>query len=180
MFMDAVAAAGLAVEKQMEPFANCSRMEYIEMGKYEMRTWYQSPYPDDKVPQIPKLYMCEFCLVHMNSATPLRRHMEKCVWRHPPGDEIYRYDETKIVITTLDYRCEDGRFLVTESFFFLTISNPHLLSSSDTGVESWYQKLKDALNSMRSMSKSPWWFLFTRKKMVRSIWNAGSRNRRRE
>ncbi|CAG0919080.1 unnamed protein product [Notodromas monacha] len=96
MFMDALAAASEVVEKQMEPYTNCGRLEYIELGKYEMKTWYQSPYPEDKVPQIPKLYMCEFCLEHMNSRTPLSRHMQKCVWRHPPGDEIYRKDKLGI------------------------------------------------------------------------------------
>jgi len=50
---------------------------------------YASPYPEEYV-RMPKLYICEFCLKYMKSSTILRRHMAKCVWRHPPGDEIYR------------------------------------------------------------------------------------------
>nr|NP_001071919.1 zinc finger protein [Ciona intestinalis]BAE93314.1 zinc finger protein [Ciona intestinalis] len=65
------------------------RIKVIEIGRYEMDTWYSSPYPEEYV-QLPKLYICEFCLKYMKSSTILRRHMAKCVWRHPPGDEIYR------------------------------------------------------------------------------------------
>nr|CAB3257901.1 ZF(C2HC)-2 zinc finger protein [Phallusia mammillata] len=65
------------------------RLKVIEIGRYEMDTWYSSPYPEEYV-RMPKLYICEFCLKYMKSSTILRRHMAKCVWRHPPGDEIYR------------------------------------------------------------------------------------------
>uniref|UniRef100_H2YI86 Histone acetyltransferase n=1 Tax=Ciona savignyi TaxID=51511 RepID=H2YI86_CIOSA len=65
------------------------RIKVIEIGRYEMDTWYSSPYPEEYV-QLPKLFICEFCLKFMKSSTILRRHMAKCVWRHPPGDEIYR------------------------------------------------------------------------------------------
>jgi histone acetyltransferase MYST2 len=59
------------------------------MGKFEMEVWYQSPYPDD-LSSLPKIYICEFCLKCHKSVTQLRRHESKCVWQHPPGDEIYR------------------------------------------------------------------------------------------
>lgn len=59
------------------------------MGHYEMEAWYQSQYPDQYNHQ-PKIYVCEFCLKYMRSKTVLHRHMAKCVWRHPPGNEIYR------------------------------------------------------------------------------------------
>ena len=108
------------------------RIKKIEMGKYEMETWYSSPYPEEYA-RLPKLYLCEYCLKYMKTATILRRHavftiyqlvlnektakhllclnklyfefvlffindnlnllhifQAKCVWRHPPGDEIYR------------------------------------------------------------------------------------------
>lgn len=32
----------------------------------------------------------------MKSATVLRRHAVKCVWKHPPGDEIYRKDKISV------------------------------------------------------------------------------------
>lgn len=65
------------------------RIKKLEIGRYEMSTWYSSPYPEEYA-RLPKIYLCEFCLKYMKTATILRRHMAKCVWRHPPGDEIYR------------------------------------------------------------------------------------------
>uniref|UniRef100_A0A671KSV2 Histone acetyltransferase n=1 Tax=Sinocyclocheilus anshuiensis TaxID=1608454 RepID=A0A671KSV2_9TELE len=61
----------------------------IVFGRYELDTWYHSPYPEEPA-RLGRLYMCEFCLKYMKSQTILRRHMAKCVWKHPPGDEIYR------------------------------------------------------------------------------------------
>nr|XP_032821287.1 histone acetyltransferase KAT7-like isoform X6 [Petromyzon marinus] len=61
----------------------------IMFGRYELDTWYHSPYPEEYA-RLGRLYVCEFCLKYMKSQTILRRHTEKCVWKHPPGDEIYR------------------------------------------------------------------------------------------
>ncbi|KAH9644084.1 hypothetical protein HF086_015414 [Spodoptera exigua] len=65
------------------------------MGKYMMEVWYQSPYPGDAA-RVPRLFVCEFCLNHHKSATGAQRHKVKCVWRHPPGDEIYRKDNLSV------------------------------------------------------------------------------------
>ncbi|KAH1000315.1 hypothetical protein HUJ04_000230 [Dendroctonus ponderosae] len=67
----------------------------IEMGKFEMEVWYQSPYPEDYA-RLPKLYICEYCLRYMKSRTILERHVIKCVWRHPPGEEVYRKDRVSV------------------------------------------------------------------------------------
>uniref|UniRef100_A0A8C7PL03 Histone acetyltransferase n=1 Tax=Oncorhynchus mykiss TaxID=8022 RepID=A0A8C7PL03_ONCMY len=61
----------------------------ILFGRYELDTWYHSPYPEEYA-RLGRLYICEFCLKYMKSQTILRRHMAKCVWKHPPGDEVYR------------------------------------------------------------------------------------------
>ena len=60
-----------------------------------MEVWYQSPYPEE-YSTLPKLYICEFCLKYLKSATQLRRHAKKCVWNHPPGDEIYRKEPISV------------------------------------------------------------------------------------
>ena len=60
-----------------------------------MEVWYQSPYPEE-YSCLPKLYICEFCLKYLKSATQLRRHAVKCVWNHPPGDEIYRKEPISV------------------------------------------------------------------------------------
>ncbi len=63
----------------------------IQFGKFEISTWYSSPYPQEYA-RLPKLYLCEFCLKYMKSRPILKRHVAKCTWRHPPGTEIYRKD----------------------------------------------------------------------------------------
>uniref|UniRef100_A0A3Q2YGK6 histone acetyltransferase n=1 Tax=Hippocampus comes TaxID=109280 RepID=A0A3Q2YGK6_HIPCM len=61
----------------------------IEFGKYEIQTWYSSPYPPE-YSRLHKLYLCEFCLKYMRSKNILQRHTKKCGWFHPPANEIYR------------------------------------------------------------------------------------------
>ncbi|XP_077594868.1 histone acetyltransferase KAT6B isoform X3 [Stigmatopora nigra] len=63
----------------------------IEIGKYEIQTWYSSPYPPE-YSRLQKLYLCEFCLKYMRSKNILQRHTKKCGWFHPPANEIYRKD----------------------------------------------------------------------------------------
>ncbi|KJE91466.1 MYST histone acetyltransferase 2 [Capsaspora owczarzaki ATCC 30864] len=72
-----------------------SHLRSIEFGKYEIETWYSSPYPEEYT-KLPKLFLCEFCLKYMKSSAILQRHMMKCEWRHPPGDEIYRSGDISV------------------------------------------------------------------------------------
>ncbi|CAI5651162.1 unnamed protein product [Oreochromis niloticus] len=67
----------------------------IEFGKYEIQTWYSSPYPQE-YSRLPKLYLCEFCLRYMKSRSILYQHMKKCNWFHPPANEIYRKDDISV------------------------------------------------------------------------------------
>ena len=50
------------------------RIKKLEIGRFEMNTWYSSPYPDEYA-RLPKVYLCEFCLKYMKTGTILRRHM---------------------------------------------------------------------------------------------------------
>jgi len=63
--------------------------QMIQFGKYDISTWYSSPYPQEYA-KLPKLFLCEFCLKYMKSRPILERHLTKCPWRRPPGTEIYR------------------------------------------------------------------------------------------
>ena len=74
------------------PVKSCGNDRFppkIEFGRYEIDTWYSAPYPEEYA-NAPKVYLCEFCLKYMKTRTILRRHLSKCPWRHPPGNEIYR------------------------------------------------------------------------------------------
>nr|XP_061829692.1 histone acetyltransferase KAT7-like isoform X5 [Nerophis lumbriciformis] len=52
-------------------------IKIIVFGRYELDTWYHSPYPEEYA-RLGRLYMCEFCLKYMKSQTILRRHMIYC------------------------------------------------------------------------------------------------------
>ncbi|XP_030761511.1 uncharacterized protein LOC115886482 isoform X2 [Sitophilus oryzae] len=67
----------------------------IEFGKYEIQTWYSSPFPQEYA-RLPKLFLCEFCLKYTKSKAVLERHQDKCTWRHPPATEIYRCKDISV------------------------------------------------------------------------------------
>lgn len=46
----------------------------IEIGDFEVDTWYSAPYPLEYVKEGEKLYICEFCLSYMASTYTLSRH----------------------------------------------------------------------------------------------------------
>uniref|UniRef100_A0A8C6VNX4 Histone acetyltransferase n=1 Tax=Naja naja TaxID=35670 RepID=A0A8C6VNX4_NAJNA len=76
-----------------DPQVRCPSV--IEFGKYEIHTWYSSPYPQE-YSRLPKLYICEFCLKYMKSRTILQQHTKKCGWFHPPANEIYRKSNVSV------------------------------------------------------------------------------------
>jgi histone acetyltransferase HTATIP len=63
----------------------------LQIGKSEVEAWYFSPYPQEYA-HLPKLFICEFCLLYYPSSTQLARHRTKCTLMHPPGNEIYRHN----------------------------------------------------------------------------------------
>ncbi|XP_025104296.1 histone acetyltransferase KAT5-like [Pomacea canaliculata] len=76
-------------------------IELIEIGKWRIRPWYFSPYPQVLTSNA-ILYLCEYCLKYVKSSKCLERHLAKCLHRHPPGNEIYR--KTNISFFEIDGR----------------------------------------------------------------------------
>ncbi|VDK21443.1 unnamed protein product [Taenia asiatica] len=64
-------------------------IEWIQIGRHKIKPWYFSPYPYELI-SAPCIYICEFCLKYLKSEGCLKRHLTKCQFRHPPGNEIYR------------------------------------------------------------------------------------------
>ncbi|KII64908.1 Histone acetyltransferase KAT6B [Thelohanellus kitauei] len=62
---------------------------YIQFGKYEIKSWYSSPFPQEYA-TIAKLHICEFCLEYRKSEFVMSRHIINCRAYHPPDREIYR------------------------------------------------------------------------------------------
>jgi hypothetical protein len=64
----------------------------IRLGRFEIHSWYSSPYPQEYA-CLPMLFICERCLVYMSNDIS---HQEKCKVKYPPGNEIYRCDNLSI------------------------------------------------------------------------------------
>ncbi|XP_045523272.1 histone acetyltransferase KAT6B isoform X2 [Pieris brassicae] len=91
VFSAARAAGG--ADGEGSPAARCPSA--IEFGQWEIETWYSSPFPQEYA-RLPKLFLCEFCLKYAKSRAVLMRHLDKCLWRHPPATEIYRCGDISV------------------------------------------------------------------------------------
>ncbi|RCK62284.1 Histone acetyltransferase SAS3 [Candida viswanathii] len=83
-----------------------SKINRIVFRDYEISTWYIAPYPEE-YSQCEVLYICEHCLKYMNSPISYQRHqLKNCNFsnNHPPGLEIYRDSQNKILIWEVDGR----------------------------------------------------------------------------
>jgi len=95
LFKEAQAKASIEIEQELKGLPDVKGTKLMEMGRNEMVVWYQSPYPEEYT-TLPKIFICEFCLKYMKFSSVMRRHASKCVWKHPPGDEIYRKDKLSV------------------------------------------------------------------------------------
>jgi histone acetyltransferase MYST1 len=66
-----------AAEREREEITKVKNINKIQFGKWEIDTWYFSPYPDEFA-KSPKLWLCEFCLRYMKSQRTFERHMVTC------------------------------------------------------------------------------------------------------
>lgn len=53
-----------ALEREHEALTRVKYITKIQIGSYEIDTWYFSPYPDEYGKE-PKLWICEYCLKYM-------------------------------------------------------------------------------------------------------------------
>uniref|UniRef100_A0A1I8PCA7 Histone acetyltransferase n=1 Tax=Stomoxys calcitrans TaxID=35570 RepID=A0A1I8PCA7_STOCA len=78
-----------ALEKEHEAITKVKYIDKLRIGRFEIDTWYFSPYPDD-YGKVGTLYVCEYCLKYMKYQKTYRYHASECTQRQPPGNEIYR------------------------------------------------------------------------------------------
>ncbi|KAF3936060.1 hypothetical protein ABW20_dc0103303 [Dactylellina cionopaga] len=94
--------AGFSKEKEIEKLrtsgsmtqsahevARVRNLSKLQIGKFEVETWYFSPYPSE-LTECDVVYICEFCLCYFGEERRFQRHRMKCELFHPPGNEIYR------------------------------------------------------------------------------------------
>jgi len=80
----------LATLKEHEEATKVKNINRIVFGKFQMETWYFSPYPKETA-RADVLYFCEFDLNYFTRREQLERYLNtKCKRFHPPGDEVYR------------------------------------------------------------------------------------------
>ncbi|KAK3868156.1 hypothetical protein Pcinc_026432, partial [Petrolisthes cinctipes] len=79
----------LATHSEDHAITRIKNMKMIELGKFRIKPWYFSPYPQE-ITNLDCIYICEFCLKYRKSRKCLERHLQKCPFKHPPGNEIYR------------------------------------------------------------------------------------------
>ena len=80
-----------SMTQSLTEISRVKNIKMIQLGKYEIETWYFSPYPEE-YSFMDLLYICEFCLEPIGTFSRFSRHRQKCTLRHPPGNEIYRND----------------------------------------------------------------------------------------
>jgi histone acetyltransferase MYST1 len=74
-----------------EEYTKTKNVEVIELGRYEMDTWYFSPLPRPEFDGAKKLYFCEYDLEFFTRREHMLRRLRKARLQHPPGAEIYRH-----------------------------------------------------------------------------------------
>ena len=81
-----------SMTQSVSEIARVKNLNRLQIGKHEVDAWYFSPYPKEYA-HLPILYICEFCLSFFPSPMMLSRHRLRCTLLHPPGNEIYRYED---------------------------------------------------------------------------------------
>ncbi|KIM69051.1 hypothetical protein SCLCIDRAFT_13220 [Scleroderma citrinum Foug A] len=84
-----------SMTQSISEIARVKNLNRLQIGRHEVDAWYFSPYPKEYA-HLPVLYICEFCLSYFPSSFMLSRHRSKCTLLHPPGNEIYRYEDISV------------------------------------------------------------------------------------
>lgn len=84
-----------------EEATKVKNIDAIVFGKYRMTTWYYSPFPQE-YNRFKTLWFCEFCLNFFGYENELKLHSQRCIMRHPPGDEIYRSKERNVTVAVFE------------------------------------------------------------------------------
>ena len=78
-----------ATRREHEAATRVRNIERVVLGKWEIQTWYYSPFPQEYA-ACDTLYFCEYDLHFCKKRAALDRYLKRCDAAHPPGDEIYR------------------------------------------------------------------------------------------
>jgi histone acetyltransferase MYST1 len=83
------AADDVDIESDRRQPSKIKYIDQVQIGKYELMTWYHSPYPD-QYRTCKKLFICQYCLKYCKEYKSLEAHMRECASIKPPGKLIYQ------------------------------------------------------------------------------------------
>ncbi|CAG8584511.1 4923_t:CDS:2 [Diversispora eburnea] len=83
------------LEMEHVRYTKVRNIDVVVFGKYEIETWYYSPFPDE-YKNVKKIYVCQHCLKYMKVKETYGRHMSLCDRRYPTGVKIYEKGRNKI------------------------------------------------------------------------------------
>jgi len=63
----------VSLENEFEKLTKIKHIEKIQLGQYEIDTWYFSPYPKEY--QKKKIWVCEYCFKYSQLEKSLAYHM---------------------------------------------------------------------------------------------------------
>ena len=78
-----------ALEKEHHALTKVKYINLIVIDKFEINTWYFSPYPEDYGKQ-PMLWICEYCLKYVRLKHSYLKNITLCQHRQPHGKGIHR------------------------------------------------------------------------------------------
>ena len=84
-----------ALEKEHEALTKVKYIDRIQIGRFEIDTWYFSPYPEE-YGKCSKLWICEYTLKYMKYEKTYQAHRAECKLNQPAGKEIYRKGSASI------------------------------------------------------------------------------------
>ena len=88
-----------ATQREHEAATRVKNVNKVVLGKWEMQTWYFSPFPKE-YSECDTLYFCEYDLHFCRSRDALIRYQKRKEAsgdaQHPPGNEIYRSGEISV------------------------------------------------------------------------------------
>ena len=94
-------------KKQVQEHEEATRVktiDFVQVGftNERLKAWYYSPFP--AAFHCDTLYVCDVCLAFYTERHQLKEHKRRCIWKEPPGDEIYR--DGDISVFELDGRIQ--------------------------------------------------------------------------
>jgi len=89
------------LEKEHEEKTKLKNIHLLQLGPFEMETWYYAPYPGE-YGNCSRMHHCNMCLKYFRKQSTLYKHLEKCSKTSPPGMKIYQAASPFL-------RAEDGK-----------------------------------------------------------------------